>query len=116
VQRFLSITQESAAWLRAAAGMVLSNARQREREAAESSKERQEENQEIVRESIKEDQKYHERILEGVKSDQRKTSVQQAAVRRGKSISSESIALDVSQEKKQAGEPSPPPNPKTSSS
>jgi hypothetical protein len=115
-QHLLSITQESAAWLRAAAGMMLSNARQREREAAESSKKRQEENREVERADIKEDQKHYDQEQEAIESDQTRSSTQQAAARREKAISSESIALGVSQEKKRAGEPSPPPNPKTSSS
>lgn len=113
-QRLFSITQESAAWLRAAAGMVLSNARARQREAQETSKKRQEETREMERQDIKEDQKHYEQNQDAIKSDQRRSALQQAATRQGNASSSESIALGVSQEKKQAGEPAPNPHPKTS--
>ena len=94
--------------------MVLSNARARQREAQETSKKRQEETREMERQDIKEDQKHYEQNQDAIKSDQRRSALQQAATRQGNASSSESIALGVSQEKKQAGEPAPNPHPKTS--
>ena len=76
VQRFLSVVHGAAAWSRAVAKSMLSNARQRDRQAAEETRQRQEKAKEIVREDIKRDERLHAKAQEAIASDRKRAAIQ----------------------------------------